>query len=31
VAAFRRRVLIGLLPALVRRRIASHMPQDKAL
>ena len=30
VAAFRRRVLIGLPPALERRRIASPMAQDKA-
>jgi hypothetical protein len=31
VAAFRRRVLIGLPPALERRRIASPKAQDKAL
>jgi hypothetical protein len=30
VAALRRRVLIGLPPALERRRIASPMAQDKA-
>jgi hypothetical protein len=30
VAALRRRVLIGLPPALKRRRIASPMAQDKA-
>jgi hypothetical protein len=30
VAAFRRRVLIGLPPALERRRIATPMAQDKA-
>jgi hypothetical protein len=30
VAAFRRRALIGLPPALERRRIASPMAQDRA-
>jgi hypothetical protein len=30
VAAFRRRALIGLQPALERRRIASPMAKDKA-
>jgi hypothetical protein len=30
VAAFRRRALIGLSPALERRRIASPKAQDKA-